>query len=87
MEGGCQEADGRFWGVFGDLQPDISGQSGRDLAEGLGGMGALGDDETPRRRNAVGLEIAGPLLWAFTGRDHGVGHHCGHAGTAEDATG
>lgn len=63
------------------------GQSGRDLAEGLGGMGALGDDETPRRRNAVGLEIAGPLLWAFTGRDHGVGHHCGHAGTAEDATG
>lgn len=24
---------------------------------------------------------------AFTGRDHGVGHHCGHAGTAEDATG
>jgi hypothetical protein len=57
------------------------------LAEGLGGMGALGDDETPRRRNAVGLEIAGPLLWAFTGRDHGVGHHCGHAGTAEDATG
>lgn len=63
MEGGCQEADGRFWGVFGDLQPDISGQSGRDLAEGLGGMGALGDDETPRRRNAVGLEIAGPLLW------------------------